>query len=69
MKKRFQLISIALLVLIWTSTGVAAKDYTYTSVPNDPLKTRIYTLENGLKVFMSVNKETPRIIRGKLNRT
>ena len=27
----------------------------------DPLKTRIYTLDNGLKVYMSVSKEKPRI--------
>lgn len=33
----------------------------YESVPGDPLGTKIYTLKNGLKVYMSVNKETPRI--------
>lgn len=33
----------------------------YETVPNDPLKARIYTLNNGLKVYMTVNKETPRI--------
>jgi predicted Zn-dependent peptidase len=31
------------------------------TVKNDPLKARIYTLDNGLKVYMTVNKETPRI--------
>ena len=35
--------------------------YSYETVPNDPLKARIYTLDNGLKVYMTVNKETPRI--------
>ncbi len=30
-------------------------------MPNDPLKARIYTLDNGLKVYITVNKETPRI--------
>ena len=35
--------------------------YDYTTVPNDPLNTQIYTLDNGLKVYMSVNKEAPRI--------
>lgn len=30
-------------------------------MPNDPLKARIYTLDNGLKVYLTVNKETPRI--------
>ena len=33
----------------------------YETVAGDPLKTRIYTLDNGLKVYMSVNKEEPRI--------
>lgn len=33
----------------------------FETVKNDPLKTKIYTLDNGLKVYMSVNKEEPRI--------
>ena len=33
----------------------------YESVRGDLSGTRIYTLENGLKVYMSVNKTTPRI--------
>lgn len=33
----------------------------YETVQGDPLETKIYTLDNGLKVFMSVNKEQPRI--------
>lgn len=35
--------------------------YKYETVPNDPLKARIYTLDNGLKVYLSVNKSEPRI--------
>ena len=35
--------------------------YDYKTVEGDPLQTKIYELENGLKVYMSVNKETPRI--------
>ncbi len=35
--------------------------YNYETVENDPLKARIYTLENGLKVYLTVNKNTPRI--------
>lgn len=35
--------------------------YKYETVANDPLETKMYTLDNGLKVYMSVNKETPRI--------
>lgn len=33
----------------------------YEEVKNDPLKARIYTLENGLKVFLTVNKDEPRV--------
>ena len=33
----------------------------YETVKGDPLDTKMYTLPNGLKVFMSVNKEQPRI--------
>ncbi len=33
----------------------------YETVPNDPLGTKIYTLDNGMKIFMSVNKEQPRL--------
>jgi predicted Zn-dependent peptidase len=33
----------------------------YVTVKNDPMKARIYTLDNGMKVYMSVNNEEPRI--------
>ena len=35
--------------------------YKYETVSGDPLKSRIYTLENGLKVYMTVYKEEPSI--------
>jgi predicted Zn-dependent peptidase len=35
--------------------------YSYQTVENDPLKARIYTLANGLKVYLSVYKDAPRI--------
>ncbi len=41
--------------------NATAKDYHYTTVAGDAMKTRIYTLDNGLKVYMSVNKEKPRL--------
>ena len=41
--------------------SVQAKEYKYSEVPGDLMKTRIYTLDNGLKVYLSVNKELPRI--------
>ena len=38
-----------------------SEEYHYESVEGDKLGTRIYTLDNGLKVYMSVNKEQPRL--------
>jgi predicted Zn-dependent peptidase len=35
--------------------------YDYETVPGDPLGVKIYTLENGMKLYMSVNKNEPRI--------
>ncbi|MDD4395166.1 MAG: insulinase family protein [Bacteroidales bacterium] len=35
--------------------------YTYQTAQNDPLNAKIYTLKNGLKVYMSVYKDVPRI--------
>ncbi|QZT38290.1 insulinase family protein [Halosquirtibacter xylanolyticus] len=44
-----------------TITQKDANGYSYTEVTNDPTHTRIYQLENGLKIYLSVNKEKPRI--------
>lgn len=41
--------------------GGQAKEYRYRTVEGDLMNTRIYTLDNGLKVYLSVNKEKPRI--------
>ena len=43
------------------ATAPAEKVYTYETVPNDPLNARIYTLDNGLKVYLSDYEEAPRI--------
>ena len=40
---------------------ISCSPYKYETVKGDPLETKIYTLDNGLKVYMSVNKEAPRI--------
>lgn len=37
------------------------KVYNYESIANDPLKARIYKLDNGLTVYMTVYKNEPRI--------
>lgn len=36
-------------------------EHPFQAAPNDPYNTRIYTLKNGMKVYMSVNKDAPRI--------
>lgn len=48
---------------LWLAVSVlgVAQTYNYESVPNDPMGTRIYTLKNGLKVYLSVNQDEPRI--------
>ena len=56
MKRLFYLVAVATALL-----ASACSKYRYETVKGDPMNTRIYTLENGLKVYMSVNKETPRI--------
>lgn len=43
------------------SMAAQAKDYKYESVAGDLMNARIYTLDNGLKVYLSVNKDAPRI--------
>lgn len=48
-----------ILFLIGTSP-LAAQTLNYDTVPGDPLHARVYTLENGLKVYLSVYKDEPR---------
>lgn len=45
--------------LFFAASAPAARQYQ--TVPNDPLDTKMYTLPNGLKIFMTVNKDAPRI--------
>ncbi len=52
------LLSVLMLTIAFS---VQAKDYNYKTVAGDLTKTRIYTLDNGLKVYLSVNKDKPRI--------
>ena len=47
--------------LLMLGMSAQAKDYKYETVEGDLMQTRIYTLDNGLKVFLSVNQEKPRI--------
>ena len=54
---RLSAVVLALTATLWASAG----KYEFRTVPGDPLDTKMYTLENGLKIFMSVNKDQPRI--------
>ncbi|MDO4165220.1 MAG: insulinase family protein [Bacteroides sp.] len=61
MKYSFKQIGFPLLLAAVLGLGSCTQKYSYETVPNDPLKARIYTLDNGLKVYMTVNKDQPRI--------
>lgn len=59
MRKTFYLMGCCLLFMLAACTN--SSSIPYESVPNDPMKARIYTLDNGLKVYLTVNKEKPRV--------
>ena len=52
---------LIVLGLVMLGMNAQAKEYKYETADGDLMKTRIYTLDNGLKVYLSVNKEKPRI--------
>ena len=56
MKKIFMMLLAAV-----TCLGMAAKAPAAQTVPGDPMGTQMYTLSNGLKVYLSVNHQSPRI--------
>ncbi len=62
------LFSLFLLLFLFSGCGDKNKKnmtenskYKYETVEGDPLGAKIYTLKNGLKVYMSVYKDAPRI--------
>lgn len=61
MNKLFKQSCLSLFLLLAAGACTSSGKYDYETVPNDPLKAHIYTLDNGLKVYLTVNKETPRI--------
>ena len=61
MRKTICILGCALFMGLFASCSQTGSSIPYESVPNDPMKARIYTLDNGLKVYLTVNKETPRI--------
>lgn len=60
MKKAFRILGLPLLVMLAVAC-MEQSAYKYESVPGDPMKARIYTLDNGLKVYLTVNSEEPKI--------
>ena len=63
-KKYLHQLSAVFILLIFIGNVLYAqspKSFKYESVPNDPLNARIYTLDNGLKIYMTVYKDAPRI--------
>ena len=58
MKRLFLLWAVAVMAFL----PLSAKQYTYRTVEGDPLKARIYTLDNGLTVYLTQNKEKPEIL-------
>ncbi|MCB0705634.1 MAG: insulinase family protein [Saprospiraceae bacterium] len=46
---------------IATEFNYTKPTYDYESVPGDPLGVKIYTMDNGMKIYMSVNKLEPRV--------
>ena len=60
-KNSLKLMTLIAMLLMASVHAVAQKNYSYKTVANDPMGTRLYTLDNGLKVYLSVNKEKPRI--------
>ncbi|MGH1339425.1 MAG: M16 family metallopeptidase [Aureispira sp.] len=57
--KRITTSVLAFLLVALTIQSHA--QYTYQTVEGDPLNAKVYTLKNGLKVYMSVYKDAPRI--------
>lgn len=53
------LYSVVLAAIL--AAGTSCSSHRYESVKNDPTGTRIYTLDNGLKIYTIVNKDKPRI--------
>ena len=59
--KRALLFGAALMMLASCTQKKQESKYKYETVKGDPTETRIYTLDNGLTVYLSVNNEEPRI--------
>lgn len=59
MKFSIRSLWLGAIMLLAASPAIAGREFQ--TVANDPLDTKMYTLPNGLKIFMTVNKDAPRI--------
>lgn len=50
---------LSIIFVVACAMCMQAREYTYTTVEGDPLNARIYTLDNGLTVFLTQNPEKP----------
>jgi len=60
MTKLLKTLAVLASVCLLT-VGCNNSKYDYVTVEDDPMGVQMYTLKNGLRVYMSVNKEEPRI--------
>ncbi|MDE5735476.1 MAG: insulinase family protein, partial [Bacteroidales bacterium] len=62
LKQAWKLLLGVLLLGCWGGLQAQTEgNYQFTTVENDPLHVQMYTLDNGMQVFLSVNKSEPRI--------
>ena len=52
---------LLLVAVIIPFIAACSGKYSYESVEGDPMNSRIYTLDNGLKIYLTVNSDAPRI--------
>lgn len=60
-KRTFSLLPLITLAFVLALTACNKSRYNYETAEGDPLDAKIYTLDNGLKIYMTVNHEQPRI--------
>ena len=55
----FFLITVSVSAQKYETKSFTEAGYTYQAVEGDPTETRIYTLKNGMKVYLSVYRDLP----------
>ena len=57
LKQAWKLLLAVLMLGCWGGLQAQTEgNYQFTTVENDPLHVQMYTLDNGMQVFLSVNK-------------